>query len=175
MNSCLKLFVFLARALFEYQSSIAKLLQRHPTRGGFTHTNCMHERVRACVCVCKCLCVRACVRTCVRAEVRARRCTNGMRSYYTDSYSSSTECTYRSCVMEDLLRASGGTAGEALGLGAGAQKEAISRWIVAARGRYCASCKLNEQIQSNKRFCFVNLYVCECVCTCMYVTILCFL
>ena len=73
--------------------------------------------------------------------------------------------------MEDLLRAGGGTAGEALGLGAGAQKEAISRWIVAARGRYCASCKLNEQIQSNKRFCFVNLFVCECECTCMYVCV----
>ena len=71
MNSCLILFVFLARALFEYQSSIVKLLQRHPTRGvSLTPTVCVNARVRACVCASVCVCVRAYVRACVRGGAR---------------------------------------------------------------------------------------------------------
>ena len=70
--------------------------------------------------------------------------------------------------------ASGGNTCEALGLGAGAQKEAISRLIVAARGRYCASCKLNEQInQINSFVLLIYIFVGACVRVCMYVSMLC--
>jgi len=52
--------------------------------------------------------------------------------------------------MEDLLRASGGNAGEALKIGSGARKEAISRLMVAAGGRYRACCvlKMKKKIES---------------------------